>query len=70
MQILLTPDQESTIKNFFKHVKNEKGENWYYCPLYFKDTLDSTYECLRFDQIPEEVKDLVLKNQGIKLPTE
>lgn len=70
MQILLTQDQESTIKNFFKQVRTTKGENWYYCPLYFKDTLENTYECLRFDQIPSEVKDLILANQGIKLPTE
>lgn len=70
MQILLTPDQESTIKNFFKQVKTEKGDTWFYCPFYFKDTLEGTYECLRFDQIPSEVKDLILANQGIKLPTE
>lgn len=70
MQMLLTPDQESTIKNFFKQVRTEKGENWFYCPFYLRDTLESTYDCLRFDQIPSEVKDLILANQGIKLPTE
>lgn len=68
MQIMLTPDQEATIRSFFKHIKTEKGENWFYCPFYLKDTLENTYDCLRFDQIPEEVKDLVLANQGIKIP--
>lgn len=70
MQMLLTPDQESTLKSLAKHIRTEKGDNWYFIPFYFKDTSEGTYDCLRFDQIPEEVKDLVLANQGIKLPTE
>lgn len=68
---MLTPDQESTIKSWCKPVLTENGEQYLYQPYYFKSCGgDGVYEYLRFDQLPEEVKDLILANQGIKLPTE
>lgn len=71
MQIMLTPDQEAIIKSWSKLVMTEKGDRYLYQPFYFKDCGgDGVYEYLRFDQLPEEVKDLLLANQGIKLPAE
>lgn len=71
MQIMLTPDQEATIRSWSKEVMTEKGDRYFYQPFYFKDCgRDGVYEYLRFDQLPGDVKDLILANQGIKLPTE
>lgn len=69
MEIQLTPDQESTLMSFASMTTD--GINTYlYFPYFFKQTAPCEYERLRFDQLPEWVKDNLLKNQGIKLPTE
>lgn len=69
MQVMLTPEQEATIRSWCKSVMTQKGEQYFYMPFYFCGG-DGVYEYFRFDQLPEEVKDLILANQGIKLPTE
>lgn len=70
MEILLTPDQESTIKHILNTAITEKGDRYLYLPFYLKEKGNGEYDRLRFDQLPEEVKDMLLRNQGIKLPTE
>ncbi len=70
MEILLTPDQESTLWNFADTILSEKGEKYMFFPYWLKVNGQGSYERLRFDQIPEEIKDKLLLKQGIKLPTE
>lgn len=70
MEILLTPDQESTLWHFSETIMTDKGEKYMYFPFWLKPNGDGSFERLRFDQIPEEIKDKLLIKQGIKLPTE
>jgi hypothetical protein len=70
MEILLTPDQVSALNHFASVIVTEKGDRYYYFPFWHKSNGNGKYDRLRFDQLPEEVKDQLLKNQGIKLPTE
>ena len=68
MEILLTPDQESTLWNLADTILTDKGEKYMYFPYWLKSNGDGSYERLRFDQIPEDIKDKLLLKQGIKLP--
>ena len=70
MEILLTPDQESTLWHFAETILSEKGDKYMFFPYWLKVNGEGSYERLRFDQIPEEIKDKLLLKQGIKLPTE
>ncbi len=67
MKMLLTPDQESTLWHLQQTISATSG-TYYYSPFYLKSLGEGEYERLRFDQLPEQVKDALLKNQGIKLP--
>lgn len=69
MKILLTRDQEATLWNLQQTITTPSG-TYLYSPYYLRDLGGGEYDRLRFDQLPEEVKDMLLKNQGIKLPTE
>lgn len=69
MKILLTREQESTLWNFQQTITAPSG-TYLYSPYYMKDLGGGEYERLRFDQLPEDVKDSLLKNQGIKLSGE
>ena len=69
MKLLLTRDQEATLWNL-QQTLTVNGETYLYSPFYLKSIGAGEYERLRFDQLPEIVKDELLKNQGIKLPTE
>lgn len=70
MEILLTKDQESTLWHFADTILTDKGEKYMYFPYWLHVNGNGSYERLRFDQIPEEVKDKLLIKQGVKLPTE
>lgn len=70
MELLLTPDQESTLWHFAETILSEKGDKYMFFPYWLKVNGEGSYERLRFDQIPEEIKDKLLLKQGIKLPTE
>lgn len=70
MEILLTPDQESTLKAVGSAMQVYGEGEWLYFPFYLKNKGNGLYDSLRFDQLPESIKDALLKNQGIKLPTE
>lgn len=71
MEILLTLDQESTLRSFADTIISEKGERYLYFPYWLRCGVGTgEFEQLRFDQIPEEIKDKLLLKQGIKLPTE
>lgn len=69
MKMLLTPDQESTLWHLQQTISSPSG-TYFYSPYYMKSMGNGEYERLRFDQLPEDIKDTLLKNQGIKLPTE
>jgi hypothetical protein len=68
MEILLTPDQESTLKAIGRTMQVMGEGEWVYLPTYFKNKGNGLYDSLRFDQLPESVKDALLANQGIRLP--
>lgn len=70
MQILLTPDQESTLWHFSDTILTEKGEKYFSFPYFLRCKGDGLYDRINFDQLPEEVKDKLLMKQGVKLPTE
>lgn len=69
MKILLTRDQESTLWNFQQTIVVD-GHSYLFSPFYLHHLGAGEYDRLRFDQLPESVKDALLVNQGIKLPTE
>lgn len=69
MEILLTPDQESTLRAIGSIMEVYGEGHWIYFPFYLKSKGGGVYDSLRFDQLPESVKDALLANQGIKLPT-
>lgn len=69
MKILLTRDQEATLWNL-QQTLTVNGETYLFSPYYLRSIGAGEYERLRFDQLSEAVKDELLKNQGIKLPTE
>lgn len=66
MKILLTPQQERTLQDMSCMVYYDA--NYYYMPFFFKEEHDGIYDQLRWDDLPEGVKDFILKNHGIKLP--
>lgn len=70
MEILLTPNQESTLWHFSQTIVADNGDRYLFFPYYLRDNGQGSYERLRFDQLSEEIKDKLLANQGIKLPTE
>jgi hypothetical protein len=70
MKLLLTPDQEATLWNHSQTIVADDGKKYMYFPHWLRIDGNGEYERLRFDQIPENVKDKLLINQGIKLPSE
>lgn len=70
MKILLTPDQESTLWHFSQTIMADNGTKYLFMPYWLRCDGPGEFERLRFDQIPEEIKDKLLISQGIKLPTE
>ena len=68
MEILLTPDQESTLWHLMETILCQSGETVYSFPFYLKPMGNGLYQRLRFDQLSESVKDQLLANQGVKLP--
>lgn len=69
MKVLLTRDQESTLWNFQQSITVD-GHTYLYSPFYLRHVDGGEYERLRFDELPESVKDALLMNQGIKLPSD
>lgn len=70
MKILLTPDEEKALWNHAQTMMSDNGKCYMYFPYWFRKDDNGEYERLRFDQIPPDVKDKLLINQGIKLPGE
>jgi hypothetical protein len=68
MTIVLTPEQESTMKAISGCTQIVNGERWYYNPYFLKSVGDGKYEQLRFPELPEKVKDIILGCHGINLP--
>lgn len=66
-KILLTPDQEHTIKSIAVCAYHEG--NYYYIPTFYKELSDGMYEMLTWDELPEGVKEFILQQKGIKLPS-
>ena len=69
MKILLTRDQEATLWNL-QQTLTVNGDTYLHSPYFLRSLGGGEYDRLRFDQLSEDVKDALLKNQGIKLPTE
>lgn len=70
MELLLTPDQESTLWHFAETVMTDSGVKYMHFPYVLRDNGAGSYERLRYDQLPAEVKDKLLIKQGVKLPIE
>lgn len=66
MTILLTTDQESSMKATHSYIQTNDG-NYYHQPFYMKDCGNGKYESVSFEHLPESVKDIILANRGIKL---
>lgn len=69
MKILLTRDQEATLWNHQQSLVTQKG-TYLFFPYYMKHLGGGEYERLTFDQLPEEAKEQLLKQKGIKIPVE
>jgi hypothetical protein len=67
MTILLTQDQAETLKTISQPLITQQGNRFYYCPYWFKDIGQGRFEKIPFEKLPEEVKDIILANRGIKL---
>ncbi len=65
MQILLTPSQQSTLWNFCNQVKAENGETYFYFPYFLRDDKGGFFERLTLEQLPENIKDQILKAKGL-----
>lgn len=68
MKILLTRDQESTLWNLQQTLTVPNHGTYLYSPYFLKDLGAGEYERMRYEDLPGEVKDQLLANQGIKLP--
>jgi hypothetical protein len=66
MNILLTPDQESTLFATSAMVVTKESGTYYYTPFYMKSLGGGAYEKVTFDNLPDDVKDMVLQQAGIK----
>ena len=67
MKLLLTREQESTLWHFQQRIMTTNGDIYLYSPYYLKDVGGGEYVRLRFDELPEEAKDMLLKTQGADL---
>jgi hypothetical protein len=66
MQILLTPDQESTLWHFAETILLEDGQKCYYFPFFLISKKDGLFERCSYESLPENIKDAYLKQKGIK----
>lgn len=65
MTILLTPDQQSTLWNFSETILTENNEKYFSFPFFLKDCGEGKFERLTYEQLPFNVKELILKQRGI-----
>ena len=65
MKILLTRDQQNTIRSFFNNVQLPNGGSIYYYPSFMKEIGEGIFETINFEQLPEDAKDMILINHGI-----
>lgn len=66
MTILLTPDQQSTLRATNEHVLTPDGENWYHQPYWLHDCGNGKFEQFSYEALPANVKDFILTQRGIK----
>lgn len=66
MTILLTQDQQETIKAICSHIFVD-GENWYHHPFWMRDCGNGRFEQVTYEQLPSNVKEYILTLRGIKL---
>lgn len=64
--MLLTHDQETTMWHLTDTIVTPNGDRYYNFPYFLKPLGGGQYERYTFDQLPEEVKDIILSQQGIK----
>lgn len=68
MKILLTQDQESTLWHLSETILTPTGQKFYSMPFFLKPIGNGEYERMTFDQLPEDAKDQLLQQKGIKTP--
>lgn len=66
MIILLTQDQQETMRATHEYIFTPEGERWYHQPFWLKDLGDGKFEQLSYELLPPSLKDFVLKQRGIK----
>lgn len=69
MRILLTQDQEKTMLSASGMVMTDGGRPYYFFPYFFMEIGRGVYDQLTWDELPEQIKDQILRIRGIKLPT-
>lgn len=67
MTILLTQDQQSTIRTTCDLLVAQNGDRYYHMPYFLKEGVNGMFERLNFDALPESVKEQLLTAKGIKL---
>lgn len=66
MTIMLTPDQQETMRATHEFIFTPEGEKWYHQPFWLKDLGSGKFEQIFYEQLPNSVKDFVLQQKGIK----
>lgn len=66
MKMLLTRDQETTMWHLTDTIVTPSGMRLYCFPFYLQPLGGGEYERLTFDQLPEDAKDMILAQTGIK----
>lgn len=65
MTILLTQDQQETMKATHSYIQTNDG-NYYHQPFWLKDCGKGMFKQVSYENLPDSVKDFVLKQRGIK----
>jgi len=65
MTILLTQDQQQTVKATHEYIQ-APGGNFYHQPFWLRDCGDGRFESVRYENLPDSVKDFILQTRGIK----
>lgn len=67
MNILLTSDQESTLRSLSNCCIFPNGDEWYFMPYWWKSLGNGMYEQVRFENLPDKVKEYILAEREIKI---
>lgn len=65
MTILLTQDQQETMRATHEYIQTNDG-NYYHQPCWLKELGNDSFERVRYENLPDSVKDFILQQRGIK----